>query len=183
MTVGCALGFCMLNAEHVRRSDGSRVHLALHPTWRSEFVGLWTTLNTDKYVVLLFPMFFASNLFYTYQYNGYNQAHFDLRTRTFNNLFYWVSQIFGAITFGVVIDKVRVPRALKAKGAWVVLLILTIVVWGGGYAYQKSVPDRINGQQANLPLLDWSSSRYGGPLVLYMVYGFFDAFWQSTVYW
>lgn len=30
---------------------------------------------------------------------------------------------------------------------------------------------------------DWTTSGYAGPMFLYMFYGFYDASWQTCVYW
>ncbi|KAH7401774.1 hypothetical protein DE146DRAFT_651556 [Phaeosphaeria sp. MPI-PUGE-AT-0046c] len=38
-------------------------------TWKTEIFGLWETLWSDSCIIFLFPMFFASNWFYTYQFN------------------------------------------------------------------------------------------------------------------
>lgn len=67
---GAALAWALVDARQVQRSDGSRVVLMKNPSWQSELLGLWETLRTDTWVVFLFPMFFASNWFYTYQFNG-----------------------------------------------------------------------------------------------------------------
>lgn len=50
---------------------------------RREICGLWETLKTDTYILLLFPFFWASNWFYTYQQNCYQLFYFNLRGRTF----------------------------------------------------------------------------------------------------
>ena len=57
----------MANPAKMIRSDGTRVVTPRHPSWKSEFYGLWYTLRTDPWIVLLFPMFFASNWFYTWR--------------------------------------------------------------------------------------------------------------------
>ena len=183
MGVGTLICYFMCDAKDVIRPDGSQVHLARHPTWASELLGLWTTIFTDSYVLLLLPMFFGSNLFYTYQFNGMNQAHFTLRTRSLNNLMYWLMQIFGAIVFGYTIDSAKYKRSTKAKLTWAVLVVLTFVIWAGGYTWQKTVPDRVNEESASLPAMDWTTKDYAGSLFLYMAYGFYDAIWQSAVYW
>ncbi len=66
---GAALAWALVDARQVQRADGSRVVLMKNPSWQSELLGLWETLRTDTWVVFLFPMFFASNWFYTYQFN------------------------------------------------------------------------------------------------------------------
>lgn len=83
---GACLAVTLARGDQIIRRDGSSVVLMKHPTWKTEIFGLWETLKSDPYVVLLFPMFFASNWFYTYQFNGFNAAKFDVRTRSLNNV-------------------------------------------------------------------------------------------------
>lgn len=71
---GAVLCCFLAPSEQIIRSDGTRVQKVVHPSLKSDIVGLWTTLKTDWWVVLLFPMFFASNYFYTYQFNGMSIA-------------------------------------------------------------------------------------------------------------
>jgi hypothetical protein len=98
--LGACLSWTLIDAKHVVRRDGSGIILMKHPTWQSEIIGLWETLRTNPYIILLFPMFFASNWFYTYQFNDVNYARFNVRTRALNNTLYWLAQILGAGVFG-----------------------------------------------------------------------------------
>jgi hypothetical protein len=92
-----------------------------HPTWKTELLGLWETLRSDPYIILLFPMFFASNWFYTYQFNDVNLAQFNTRTRALNNTLYWIAQMFGAGIFGFALDFPNIRRTTRAKAAWVAM--------------------------------------------------------------
>ena len=65
--IGVLIPLLMVEPSKMVRSDGSRVTPPLHPSWRTEFLGLWVALRTDPWIVLLFPMFFASNWFYTWR--------------------------------------------------------------------------------------------------------------------
>ncbi|KAH8644067.1 UNC93-like protein [Alternaria alternata] len=172
---GACLSWTLIDAKHVVRRDGSRVIMMQHPTWQSEIFGLWETLRTDPYIILLFPMFFASNWFYTYQFNDVNYARFNVRTRALNNT---LSQIFGAAVFGFALDFPNIRRTTRAKIAWVTMLVLTFAVWGGGYVFQRQYS-----RDDNSLHYDWTHDGYGGPMVLYMSYGFYDAAWQTCVYW
>lgn len=67
--LGVVLAAFICNADKIIRNDGSKVILMKHPTWKSEIVGLWEVLKSDFYIVTMFPMFLASNWFYTYQFN------------------------------------------------------------------------------------------------------------------
>lgn len=174
--LGAVLALFLVDARHVQRADGSHVVLMQHPTWRSELLGLWEVFRSDTYIILLFPMFFASNWFYTYQFNDMNLPRFNIRTRSLNNVLYWSSQIFGASIFGFALDAKSVRRTVKAKAAWVVLFVITMAIWGGGYAWQKQYT-RAEVTAKGYVKDDWTTSGYVGPMFLFMFYGFFDAAW------
>ena len=180
--LGACLALTLVNSKSVIRADGSRIILMKNPTWQSEFLGLWQCLLSDPYIVLLFPMFFSANWFYTYQFNSVNLARFNTRTRALNSTLYWLSQILGAFIFGYCLDIQSVRRATRAKILWGVLLALTMVIWGGGYVFQTSYT-RAETSVMGYEKLDWTSDGYVGPMFLYMFYGMYDAMWQTSVYW
>lgn len=171
MVIGATLGLFLVDAGKVIREDGTKVILMKNPTWKSEFLGLYDTIRTDTYIILLFPMFFASNWFYTYQFNAMNGAHFNTRTGALNNTLYWISQIIGAFVFGYLLDLKYVSRSMRAKGCWVALMVLTMAIWGGGYAWQKKQPPRAIATSKDYPHMDWENSGYIGPMFLYVFYG------------
>ncbi|KAF2666682.1 MFS general substrate transporter [Microthyrium microscopicum] len=175
---GACLSWTFLDSKHIVRRDGSRVILMRQPTWKSELLGLWQTLATDPYIIFLFPMFFASNFFYTYHYNDFNFDRFDPRTRALNSTLYWLAQMIGALIFGFALDLSNIRRTTRAKAAWIAMFALTFAIWGGGYVFQRSFT-----RETKEPGYDWNSAGYTGPMFLYMAYGFYDAAWQVTVYW
>ncbi|KFH41719.1 Protein of unknown functionlike protein [Hapsidospora chrysogenum ATCC 11550] len=188
MTVGLVLGFCMVNADRVIREDGTKVILMKNPSWKTEFIGLWETLFQDPWIVLLFPMFFVSNIFYTYQNNGLNGTFFNIRTRSLNGLLYWLAQILGALVVGYSLDYTRFSRSVRAKASFVILTVLTMAIWGGGYVWQKKQVDRSIAKTPEWQaenLIDWTDGNelFLGPMFLYFFYGFFDAVWQTSIYW
>lgn len=171
--VGACLAWTLVDARSVVRDDGSHVILMKHPTWQSEFRGLIEVLRTDVWIIFLFPMFIASNWFYTYQFNGFNSAKFNIRTRALNNVLYWSSQIIGAYVFGYALDIKGVRRSMRAKICWVVLFVITMAIWGGGYAWQRGYT-RAETSAIDYVRDDWTTSGYVGPMFLYMFYGFYD---------
>ena len=174
--LGSALAFTLVDAKHVVRKDGSHVILKKHPTWQSEIVGLWEVLISDWYIVFLFPMFFSSNFFYTYDFQVLNLANFTARARSLNGVLYWLCQIFGAYTFGYGLDSQWLHRRLRAYIVFIVLAVLTMAIWGGCYAFQiQHVRDTDPDKDAvEARKMDWTSSGYVGPMFLYMFMGFFD---------
>ena len=171
--VGACLAWTLIDARNVVRSDGSHVILMKHPSWHTEILGLFEVLKSDTWIVFLFPMFFSSNWFYAYQFNGVNGAKFNIRTRSLNSVLYYLSQIVGAYIFGYGLDLKSVRRATKAKVVWVILFVLTMAIWGGGYVWQKGYT-RAQTSQKSYKKEDWTSSGYVGPMFLYMFYGFYD---------
>jgi MFS family permease len=162
--IGAALSFTLVNAKDVLRSDGSKVILMKNPTWWTEISGLGQTFKTDPYIVLMFPMFFASNWFYTYQFNDYNGIKFNTRTAALNNVLYYIMQIVGAFIAGYALDRQSIRRSLRARICWVVLFVLTMVIWGGGLKFQNYT--RPSKEEAPFfPTMDWTSHGYVGPMV------------------
>ncbi|KAK0268481.1 hypothetical protein LTR35_015502 [Friedmanniomyces endolithicus] len=189
--LGACLAWTLCDAKKVVRSDGTRVILMQHPTWKSEFIGLWETLISDPWIICLWPMFFASNWFYTYQFNDVNLAQFNTRTRALNNVLYWFFQIVGAVLFSFILDFPGMRRTTRAKVVWCTLVVLTFAIWGGGYAFQTTYTRAEVNKGANTPLdpsddyvkMDWTSHGYIGPMFLFIFYGVYDAAWQTSIYW
>lgn len=182
MFIGFLLALLLCNAKDIYREDGSRVVLMKHPTWQSEFIGLYTTLRTEPYIILLFPMFWSSNWFTTYQFNAFNGSYFNTRTKSLNNLLYWTAQIWGALIFGYCLDIERVRRTVRAKVCVLVLFVITMVIWGGGYDFAKTYT-RADVAASTFVPMDWQDDGYVGKMFLYIFYGFYDASWQASAYW
>ncbi|POR37108.1 UNC93-like protein [Tolypocladium paradoxum] len=185
---GAVLSLLLVNADKVIREDNTKVILMKNPSWVSEFKGLWDTLFQEPWIILLFPMFFSSNIFYTYQNNGMNGAHFNTRTRALNNLLYWSAQILGAVVNGYCLDYHAIRRSVRAKVAFGVLVTLTFVIWGAGWDWQRQQVSREVAESEDYKanaLVDWSDGgqAFIGPMFLYFFYGFYDAIWQTCIYW
>ena len=151
----------MVDPDKMVRTDGTKVTTPRHPPWKVEIYGLWLTLRTDPKIVLLFPMFLASNWFYTWrpflsfflldyfnlvgiyscstEFNEYNDALFNIRARSLNNLVYWLSQIVGSISIGFFLDQRAISRRVRAFAGWTILLAMVFTVHIWAYFYQKCV--------------------------------------------
>ncbi|KAJ6145230.1 UNC93-like protein [Penicillium chermesinum] len=178
MALGFVLCWGLVDSKYIKRGDGSRVIAIKNPTWKSEFLGLWETLRTDYYIILMFPMFLASNWFYGYHFNAVNLAYFTVRTRALNSLLYWLMQMVGAFVFGQLLDLPCLSRPARAKLNFGVLVAITLGIWGGGYVFQRQYTrETARGDK------DFTDSGYVGPMFLYMFYGFYDAAFQTCTYW
>jgi hypothetical protein len=123
MITGGILAWFLVPPDKIVRKDGTRVQRLRHPSILSELKGLYETLYTDPYVLLLFPFFWASNWFYTYQQNAYNLYMFNTRSRAFTGLWYWLAQIVASLLFGWFLDTKKLTRRKRALAGWAVLFL------------------------------------------------------------
>lgn len=182
MSLGVLIAGSILPSHRVWRDKvgGQRVIQQQYPHWKVELQSLIHILYTEPKIYLMFPMFFASNWFYTYQFNDVNAARFTIRTRSLNSLIYWFSQMVGAFLLGMFLDWKLFKKTTRVKAALVMVFIYTFVVWGGGHAFQKQY-DRHSALK--MKLIDYTDgSKYVGPMFLYFFYGFYDAIFQTLIF-
>ncbi|KAG8709644.1 hypothetical protein FRC08_018203 [Ceratobasidium sp. 394] len=177
--IGVCIPMLMADPRTMYRSDGSKVTAFRHPTWKAEIVGLWVALRTDPSILMLFPMFLASNWFYTWQFNDYNGALFNIRTRALNSLVYWISQMFGSVAIGLLLDSKMLGRRARAFLGWGVLFAMVFIVHIWGYFYQRDYTRPVPKEN----LMDFTAHGYPGRVWLYIFCGLLDAMWQTYSYW
>jgi len=156
--MGSLIPLLMADPEKMIRTDGTKVTTPRQPSWKTEIYGLYIALRTDPLIVLLFPMFLASNWFYTWrksdyvpksflkldrltcsEFNDYNAALFNIRARSLNNLVYWVSQILGSVSIGLLLDQHQFRRRARAFAGWLILLVFVLIVHIWAFFYQRYV--------------------------------------------
>jgi MFS family permease len=135
--MGALIPLCMADPDKMIRTDGTKVTTPRQPSWKTEIYGLYVALRTDPLIVLLFPMFLASNWFYTWQFNDYNAALFNIRARSLNNLVYWISQILGSLSVGLLLDQHQFRRRARAFATWTILLVFVLTVHIWAFFYQR----------------------------------------------
>lgn len=191
MCCGLLIALLMLPVEKVWRLDGTRVKLEQYPGWRDELKALYKLLRHEPQIFMLFPMFFALNWFYTYQFNAVNAARFNIRTRSLNSLLYWAAQMLGASILGSLLDARRWRRSTRARVGWAICFVVGMAVFGGGWAFQKgntrataaAALASVKGLSSTNGLIDFKQGKYIGPMFLYIFYGCYDAMYQTMILW
>ncbi|KAF4597058.1 hypothetical protein EYR40_007508 [Pleurotus pulmonarius] len=181
--VGALIPLLMANPENMVRTDGTKVASPQHPSWKIGIVGLWTTLRDDPMILLPFPMFFASNWFYTWRMVSFltNAAVFNIRSRSLNNLVYWMAQIVGSLIMGALLDAHTLRRRVRAFVGWGALFVMVFVVHIWAYFYQRNYtrqslpPDAVK--------MDIHNHGFASRIWLYIFCGVLDAMWQTSAYW
>ncbi|KAI5063404.1 hypothetical protein GOP47_0021951 [Adiantum capillus-veneris] len=179
MALGTLLTLALAKPESVIRDDGTYVASVQYPNVYSEIIHV-LMLFLDWRMLLLAPACFASNFFYSYQFNNVNAQLFNVRTRAFNNVFYWGAQMIGSAMIGHVLDHSHKRRKVRGFIGCCILVVLSTGIWGGGLASQLGY-SRKNPPAHKLDFKEGSA--YGGPFVLYFSYGFLDAMFQTLCYW
>ncbi|GAA6020406.1 hypothetical protein JCM10207_002097 [Rhodosporidiobolus poonsookiae] len=175
------LPLLLVKPESMLRTDGTQVKVPVHPSWKSEFVGMYQLLRKDYWIWSLFPFFVASNWMYTYEQNSFNGALGTLRARSLGSLLFWLAQLVGAGIFGVLIDLQKFRRKSRAWAGLAFLFVLNMVLWGAAYHYQRGYYRTPDG--ASIPRVDIKDSAYAGIGTLYFFLGLLDAIMQNYVYW
>ncbi|GLJ13763.1 hypothetical protein SUGI_0219690 [Cryptomeria japonica] len=177
MGFGALLTLTLLPAHKVVRNDGTRVSIMKYSNPTTELLEI-LKLFLDWKMLLLFPASWASNFFYTYQFNHVNGKLFTLRTKGLNNVFYWAAQMLGSVGIGYILDNGSQSRKKRGYMGVAVVALIGTAIWGGGFANEL----KYNGKNPNLDFKN-SGASYAGPLVLYFSYGLLDAIFQNLVYW
>ncbi|KAG2135419.1 MFS general substrate transporter [Suillus clintonianus] len=176
--IGVFLPLLMVNPDKVIRTDGTRVTEVRHPSWKTELFRLYVALKTDPWIILLFPMFFASNYCYTWEYNGYNGAIFTIRARGLNSLMTYTAQILGSVFLGYfILDQKMVSRRVRAFYGWILVFLVAFAAHVWAYFYQKTYT------RADTYKIDITDETYAAHVWVMMVHGFLDSMWQTYAYW
>lgn len=184
MFSGVFIALLLAPPDRLIRHDGTLVVLESKMSAKLEFNGILATFKDTK-MLLLMPACLASNWFYTVHFNGLNLQNFTFRTRSFNSIFYWTSQIIGAVLFGKLLDFQRTTRKKRASIALGVLTCVTIASWSGFFVLLiEYYNDGFSRQLARIPAWDLvSTSSWSGPFTLFCTFGLLDAAFQSFAYW
>ncbi|PAN36875.1 hypothetical protein PAHAL_7G007500 [Panicum hallii] len=178
MLLGAALTVLVLPPVRIVRDDGTkatRVTFSSPATEGAEILKLFANWK----MLLVLPAAWASNFFYTYQFNNVNGALFTLRTKGLNNVFYWGAQMLGSAGIGYFLDFGFASRRKRGLFGVLVVALIGTAIWGGGLANQLKYK---HGELANR--IDFKDGhRYAGPFLLYFSYGLLDAMFQSLIYW
>ncbi|VEU21854.1 DEKNAAC102829 [Brettanomyces naardenensis] len=178
--IGFTLSLFLLPVRKVRRTDGTKVIYQKHPTFWSEMKELCRLLIQEPWIMFLFPLFFSSNWFYTYEQSDFNTTNFTARTRALNSLLFWLMQMIGSYIIGYIDDYKKLSRKARGMAGWTFVFVMTHIIWGLGFLWDKHhfrsdvITDPIDFKQGH---------RYIGPMFLYMFYGFYDSIYQCYAYW
>lgn len=175
MLVGVVFSLVLANPSNVVRSDGSCITIKKASHWRDELKGVFGVWKEWKMLALI-PAFLASNWFYAYQFR-INSIYFDPSTRALNGLLYWGLQVLGALSVGYLLDFQGLSRRSRGLITLGILFLITNIIWAGGFTFQLTFNNDYSDP------IHWDHPRFGGPFILFLMYGFADSIYQTYLYW
>ncbi|KAK3848504.1 MAG: major facilitator superfamily domain-containing protein [Linnemannia gamsii] len=179
--VGAFLSLLLLPASKVVRADGTPITKVKFSSAGAEARAI-LALFKDWRMLALFPMFFTSNWFYSYQLNlnGLNQAE-SVRTRSFDSATYWGAQVIASLLYARLLDNPNWTRRTRARYGYFVLIAFLIIVYGGGIAFQSTI-GLGNGGFKNYDMVN-TTGEWIKFWLLFFGYGASDALFQGYAYW
>ncbi|OAQ66371.1 MFS transporter [Pochonia chlamydosporia 170] len=181
MLFGWLLGVFICSPSRIRLAQLHKAVEVEKHTLKGSFMTAVKTIAKWR-VLCMLPLFFSANVFYSYQQNQVNGETFNIRTRSLNGALYWIAQMLGGLLIGLILDLPWFDRTTRAKLGWATVFVTGMVIWGGGYQFQKwQDARRASGHHQDVDYKDGSIST--GPIFLYIFYGAYDALWQGFAYW
>lgn len=92
MLFGWVLGVFLCSPKRVRLIQLHRAEERENHSWKNIAVVTFKTIANWR-VLLMLPLWFSANVFYSYQQNDVNGLIFNIRTRSLNSAFYWFAQM------------------------------------------------------------------------------------------
>ncbi|KAH8997191.1 MFS general substrate transporter [Lactarius hatsudake] len=176
MFIGTASTMLILPPGAIIRADGTLVKVQASSSVREELSNFIKVLK-DKRIIMLIPMFFASNYFYAYQ-GAVNVYYFDGATRALNGTLEGAGAMIGALIIGFfILDGLPFRRRTRGFVGLAFVSITTIVVWSCALAWQ------VDFTRIPRTKLHYTDSRYHAKGALYFFFFFGDACYQALAYW
>jgi hypothetical protein len=183
MVAGAALAaFCIVDPSKVVKEDGTQAVMRPPKSPREEFADVAAVIF-DRNMLLLFVLFFGSNFFYTYQFDGVNGFMFNLRTRGLNASLYWGAQMGGAILIGYILDNKKYELGKRALIGFAVVAVAMNIFYAMGCFMEYNVLAGYNKENPLDPKIDLTESRFIFPCIVFVLYGLGDSMIQAYAYW
>jgi len=190
MLLGPVLTVLLLaKPENVIRADGSPVVLTAAGTPKDELRAAVAALRYP-FVLLSLPFFFFSNWFYTYDFDGFNSAQFNVRTRGLNSALFWLAQMLAASILGDRLDSKAPLKRRATLGLFAVVASLVVslgpAIWinfyiechghtGWQHGWDKDAECKMD------VVTDFPTSLF--PVLVFILLGSADAMFQTYAYW
>ena len=166
--------FGLVSPASVRRADGTPVAVFRNLSIAEELSGVVTVLR-DYRVLAMLPVIFSCELALGIL-PSVSGRYFNLRTRAMNNVIFYLVQLPASVGVAYLAD--RLPLGRRARG-YVTISVLGVFVFAGWIALLVWVAV----SPAPKGDVDWTDASFGGPFVLYLLFGIIYGSHQQVGMW
>jgi hypothetical protein len=168
--VGCFLSFLLVPVDKVQTEDLKPVEIPTASFFK-EFKEIFCVFF-NKRMVFLIPAFFYCDFSYTYQFNVLNAFVFNIRTRGFNNIFYFAINCGVSFLVGKILDKKH------PKYVYTAILIMFNIIFLILYFMQK-----LFSREDDRWEVDIKSSQFAWCFFVYIGIGICTSAYQNWIAW
>ena len=178
MTLGIVLSFFLVKPETVRRNDGTKLALFKRNGPMVELKGMIEALKEPRILLLCLSLYVCEAPFAVH--SSLNAYTFNARTRTVNNMGYWLIQLPVVYLFGKMCD---IKSLRRQQRGWLIIGVCFTVIFAGfigGEVFLQSADFSVGGTGLGI---DWTDAEWGPRFVLWLVWGAGFAIFMATRYW
>ncbi|CAG7930904.1 unnamed protein product [Penicillium olsonii] len=175
--LGAPFALLLSQPQDVVRSNGTKIPYMKKTSFAIEARAIWKQLS-NKYMLLLIPVFLAGQFGSTYQGN-YLTTYFTVRSRALASFLTAVVGAAANIITGLILDVKSVSRENRSKGVYIFVLIFVTAAW----IWNAIVETKLS-RMADPPAFDLGDGPFfNSAFTVYMVFKFFYEVLQTYIYW
>ncbi|CAG8333985.1 unnamed protein product [Penicillium salamii] len=175
--LGAPFALLLSQPQDVIRSNGTKIPYMKKTSFAIEARAIWKQLS-NKYMLLLIPVFLAGQFGSTYQGN-YLTTYFTVRSRALASFLTAVVGAAANIITGLILDVKSVSRENRSKGVYIFVLIFVTAAW----TWNAIVETKLS-RMADPPTFDLGDGPFfNSAFTVYMIFKFFYEVLQTYIYW
>ncbi|CAG8368977.1 unnamed protein product [Penicillium salamii] len=175
--LGAPFALLLSQPQDVIRSNGTKIPYMKKTCFAIEARAIWKQLS-NKYMLLLIPVFLAGQFGSTYQGN-YLTTYFTVRSRALASFLTAVVGAAANIITGLILDVKSVSRENRSKGVYIFVLIFVTAAW----TWNAIVETKLS-RMADPPTFDLGDGPFfNSAFTVYMIFKFFYEVLQTYIYW
>ncbi|KAJ5883892.1 uncharacterized protein N7473_010778 [Penicillium subrubescens] len=176
-SLGAPFSLLLSQPQNVVRRNGTKIPYMKKTSLSIESRAIWKQL-TNKYMLLLIPVFLAGQFGTTYQGN-YLTTYFTVRSRALASFLTAVVGATANVTTGIILDLKYFSRETRSKLVYLFVLTFVTAAWTWCAVIQTKLS-----RMADPPAFDLGGGHFfNSAFTVYMFFKFFYEVLQTYIYW
>ncbi|KAF3398030.1 hypothetical protein F1880_005754 [Penicillium rolfsii] len=176
-SLGAPFALLLSQPQNVVRRNGTKIPYMKKTSLSIESRAIWKQL-TNKYMLLLIPVFLAGQFGTTYQGN-YLTTYFTVRSRALASFLTAVVGATANVTTGIILDLKYFSRETRSKSVYLFVLSFVTAAW----IWCAVIQTRLS-RMADPPTFDLGDGPFfNSAFTVYMFFKFFYEVLQTYIYW